>query len=40
MDDLVGRADKALYHAKLNGKNQVAIFDHGATNTWHPVKGS
>lgn len=31
---LVENADKALYHAKENGKNQVAVFDQNQTTTW------
>ncbi len=33
-NELVACADKALYHAKNNGKNQVAVFDKGITKTW------
>lgn len=33
-DNLIRNADKALYHAKNNGKNQVAVFDQGEIKTW------
>jgi len=31
---LINNADRAMYHAKNNGKDQVAIFDHGSISTW------
>ncbi|MFH1155971.1 MAG: sensor domain-containing diguanylate cyclase [Pseudomonadota bacterium] len=34
---LIACADRALYHAKLNGKNQVAVFDMDTTVTWYPA---
>lgn len=27
-EDLIAQADKAMYHAKFNGKNQICIFDN------------
>lgn len=32
---IIANADKALYHAKNNGKNRVAVFEHGRTITRH-----
>ncbi len=34
---LIASADRALYHAKQNGKNQVAVFDEDTTVTWYPA---
>jgi diguanylate cyclase (GGDEF)-like protein len=33
-NELVAFADKALYYAKNNGKNQVAVFDKGIVKAW------
>jgi diguanylate cyclase len=33
---LIANADKALYHAKNHGKNQVAVFDKNHIQTWYP----
>lgn len=35
-DLIVANADNALYYAKNNGKNQVAVFEQNASVTWHP----
>lgn len=37
-DTLISNADWALYHAKNQGKNQVAIFEQGEIKTWHKLE--
>lgn len=34
-DTLISNADWALYHAKNNGKNQVAVFENSEIRTWY-----